>query len=231
MSNDVRTVFDSCKTTTLTFDCYGTLVDWERGACRALRDLYPCLRSDVTDDMLIDLFLRAEARTIRENSFPYANALQRVAQCVAGTLRLASDRELEVSFANSLPAWPLFEEANPSLSRLARHYQLAIVSNVDNHLLSKTIEQFDVPFVATVTSEQTGSYKPDRAIFDRAVQLIGELPSRIVHIAEGRSEAAPARALGMRSIWVNRSRRSDDGSNAQANAVVSSLSQIVGAIS
>jgi 2-haloacid dehalogenase len=82
-----------------------------------------------------------------------------------------------------------------------------------------------------VTSEQTKSYKPNPAVFERAISLIGEHPSSIIHIAEGRCEATPARALGMRSIWVNRSARSDDGSNAQPNAVASNLSQIVAAIS
>jgi 2-haloacid dehalogenase len=231
MSNDARTVFEACKTTTLTFDCYGTLVDWESGACRALRDIYGYARSEVTDEALIALFLHAEGRIIRQNIFPYSKVLQRVAQSVAESLRVRSDPALEASFASSLPAWPVFEETNPTLIRLARRYRLAIISNVDDHHLAQTIEQFDVPFEVMVTSGQTRSYKPDRAIFDRAIQLIGEHPRRIIHIAEGRCEATPARALGMRSIWVNRSPRSDDGSNAQPNAVVSNLTQIVEAMS
>jgi 2-haloacid dehalogenase len=230
MNKDARTVFEAYKTTTLTFDCYGTLIDWESGACRALRDIYRYSRSEVTDDALIDLFLRADARIIRENIFPYSNVLQRVAQSVAESLRVRSDPALEASFASSLPAWPSFEETNACLTWLARHYRLAIISNVDDHLLFQTLKQFDVPFDLLITSEQAKSYKPDRAIFDRAVNLIAEHPSSIIHIAEGRCEAAPARALGMRSIWVNRSPRSDDGSNAQPNAVVSNLTQIVEAI-
>ena len=125
----------------------------------------------------------------------------------------------------------MFEETNPSLAGFARRYRLAIISNVDNHLLSQTIKQFEAPFEVIITSEQTRSYKPGRAIFRRAIELIGEHPSSIIHIAEGRCEATPARALGMRSIWVNRSPRSDDGSKARPNAVVSSLTQIVEAIS
>jgi 2-haloalkanoic acid dehalogenase type II len=231
MSNPARTVFEACQTTTLTFDCYGTLIDWQRGACRALRDVYGYPRSKVTDNALIDLFLQADARIIRENIFPYAKVLQRVARSVAKSLQAGSDSALEASFAGSLPSWPVFEETNPSLTWLARHYRLAIISNVDDHLLCQTIKQLDVPFEAMITSEQSKSYKPDRAIFDRAVKLIGEHPSRIIHIAEGRCEATPARALGMRSIWVNRSQRSDDGSNAQPDAVVSNLTEIVEALS
>jgi 2-haloacid dehalogenase len=231
MSNGARTVFYAYKTTTLTFDCYGTLIDWQSGACRALREIYGYSRSEVTDDALIDLFLHGDARIIRENIFPYSKVLERVAQSVAESLRVRSDPALEASFASSLATWPVFEETNSCLTWLARRYRLAIISNVDDHLLSQTIKQFVVPFEVMVTSEQTKSYKPDRAIFDRAVILIGEHPSSIIHIAEGRCEATPARALGMRSIWVNRSRRSDDGSNAQPNAVVRNLTQIVEAIS
>jgi 2-haloacid dehalogenase len=231
MSDQVRRVFESCKTTTLTFDCYGTLIDWQRGACRGLRDVYGYSRSKVTDDALIDLFLQAEARIIRDNIFPYLKVLENVARSVATSLQTTSDPALEASFAGSLPSWPVFEETNPSLTWFARRYRLAIISNVDDHLLCQTIRQFDVPFDVMITSEQTRSYKPDRAIFDRAVKRIGEHPGSIIHIAEGRCESAPARALGMRSIWVNRSLRSDDGSNAQPNAVVSNLTEIVETLS
>src|SRR6185295_358411 len=110
MSHDARTVFEAYRTTTLTFDCYGTLVDWESGACKALRDIYGYSRSEVTDEALIDLFLHADARMIRENIFPYTKVLQRVAQSLAESLGVRSDPDLEASFAGSLPTWPLFEE-------------------------------------------------------------------------------------------------------------------------
>lgn len=231
MSVDARAVCEACKTTTLTFDCYGTLIDWHSGACRSLRDLYGYARHDAADDTLVDLFLDAEARIVRENVFPYAQVLQRVAQSVAESMRVRSNSSLEASFANSLPTWPVYKETNPSLTRLARQYRLGIISNVDDHLLSQTIRQFNAPIDFTVTSEQTGSYKPDRAIFDRAVDMIGEHPGRIIHIAEGLCEATPAHEVGMRSIWVRRSTRSDDGSNAQPDAIVSNLTQLVDAIS
>jgi 2-haloacid dehalogenase len=134
-------------------------------------------------------------------------------------------------FARSLPTWPAFEETNACLIRLARSYRLAIISNVDDQLLSQTVRQFAVPFDVVVTSEQTKSYKPNQAIFARALELIGEYPNRIIHIAEGRCEATPARGLGIQSIWVERSPRSDAGSNAQPNAIVANLTQIVEATS
>ena len=227
MSKDARTVFETYKPTTL-IDCYG---NWESGACRALRDIYGYSKSRITDADLIGLFLQSDARIIGENIFPYSNVLQRVAQSVATSLGVMSDTGLEVLFARSLPSWPPFQETNACLTWLARRYRLAVISNIDDRLLSQTIKQFAVQFDVLVTSEQTKSYKPNPAIFDRAVELIGEHPSRIIHIAEGRCEATPVRALGMQSIWVNRSPRSDDGSKAQADAVVANLTEIVEAIS
>jgi 2-haloacid dehalogenase len=231
MSKDARTAFEIYKPTTLTFDCYGTLIDWERGACRALRDIYGYSQSRVTDADLIDLFLQSDARMIRENIFPYSKVLRRIAQSVAKSLGIMSDPGLEVLFARSLPSWPPFEETNACLTWFARRYRLAIISNIDDRLLSQTIEQFAVQFDVLVTSEQSKSYKPNLPIFERAVELIGEHPSKIIHIAEGRCEAIPVRALGMQSIWVNRSPRSDDGSKVQPHAVVSNLTEIVEAIS
>ena len=231
MGKDARTVFEAYKPTTLTFDCYGTLIDWQSGACRALRDIYGYSESTATDDDLIDLFLQYDARIIREHIFPYSKVLQRVAQSVAKRLGVKSNFDLEVSFAGTLPSWPPFEETNTCLTQLARHYRLAVISNIDEKLLCQTIRQLPVPFEALVTSEQTRCYKPDRAIFERAIEMIGERPSRIVHIAEGRCEATPVHALGMRCVWVNRSQRSDDGSNANPDAVVANLTEIIKATS
>ena len=84
MSTDARTVSESYETNTLTFDCYGTLVDWESGACKALRDIYGYSRSEVTDDGRIDRFLHAEARLIRENSFPTLKCLRCAIRRTAG---------------------------------------------------------------------------------------------------------------------------------------------------
>jgi 2-haloacid dehalogenase len=207
MTNNARVVFQTSKPTTLTFDCYGTLIDWENGACRALRDIYGFSQHEVTDEAIIALFLQNDARIIRENIFRYSNVLQRVAQSIAKVLGVRSDSALEARFSHSLPTWRTFEETNTCLTRLARCYRMAIISNVDDQLLSQTVRQFSVPFDVMVTSEQIKSYKPNQAIFDRAVELIGEHPNRIIHIAEGRCEATPAKALGMGSIWVERSPR------------------------
>lgn len=101
MSSHARTVFEACKTTALTFDCYGTLIDWQNGACRALRDVYGYSRSEVSDGALIDLFLHAVARMIRAEVFPYSKVLRRVAKSIAESLQARSNSAMEASFAGS----------------------------------------------------------------------------------------------------------------------------------
>jgi 2-haloacid dehalogenase len=227
--NDLEKVFQTTDTTTLTFDCYGTLVDWEGGAVTSLRDIYGYTSEFVSDSALIDLFLELDAIEIRKNIFPYSTVLQNVADGIAEKLTRQADPARAKEFAQSPPKWPVFEETNIALRRLAAKYRLAIISNVDDALISLTLQNIDVAFDAVMTSEQARSYKPDHSIFEQTVHRLDEEPRKIVHVAEGLCEAFPATELGMRSIWIRRSSRSDDGSGATPTATVSSLAEVVAA--
>ncbi|MBL4756321.1 MAG: HAD-IA family hydrolase [Rhizobiales bacterium] len=220
-------VFQDAETTTLTFDCYGTLVDWEGGAAAALRDIYGYSTEFISQDALIKLFLEFDALEIRKNIFPYTIVLQNVADRIAERLLGRIDPGRGVQFAQSLPKWPVFGETNKALKQLAKQFRLAIISNVDKNLISQTLQNIDVTFDAVVTSEQTRSYKPDLSIFEQAIRQLGEDPGRIVHVAEGLCEAVPAAELGMRSVWIKRSALSDDGSGATPNATANCLAEVV----
>ena len=135
----------------------------------------------------------------------------------------------EAAFANSVP--PAFEETNWALNELSRQFKFAIISNIDDHLILQTVRQFDVRFHKIITSEQSRCYKAEIGIFQEAVRQLGEKASHVVHIAEGLCEAEPISRLGVKSIWVRRPARSDDGSKADPDATVSSLAEIVGALS
>ncbi|MCR9121345.1 MAG: HAD-IA family hydrolase [Phyllobacteriaceae bacterium] len=225
--DDLQRLFSENTPTTLTFDCYGTLVDWEGGAAKALRSIYGFSDQLVSDDALIDMFLELDALVVREGIFPYSAALQNVADRVAGRLLGKCDAELGKAFSKSLPTWPVFAETNEALAHLARHFRLAIISNVDDDLIAGTLGQISVAFDEVVTSGQTRCYKPNKPIFETALRQLDEAPDRIIHIAEGLGEARPARQLGMKSIWVERSQRSDDGSSATPDATASCLMAIV----
>ncbi len=225
--DDLKELFAENRPTTLTFDCYGTLVDWEGGAAKALRHIYGFADKLVSDDLLIDLFLEFDALVIREGIFPYSMVLQNVADRIAEKLLGSSPPELSEAFPQSLPSWPVFAESNEALTQLAKHFRLAIISNVDDDLIAETLTQISAPFDEVITSQQTSTYKPDRPIFEAALRKLDEDPGRIIHIAEGLGEARPATAFGMKSVWVKRSKRSDDGSGAIPHATAPSLMAIV----
>ena len=113
------------------------------------------------------------------------------------------------------------------LEWFAKEFKLAIISNIDDYLIEQTLNSLGVPFAAVVTSEQARSYKPAPEIFEIALKVIAEDPGKIVHIAEGLCEAIPARQLGMGSIWVRRTKRSDDGSGGVPQLTVTSLTALV----
>ncbi|WP_282605820.1 HAD family hydrolase [Pelagibius sp. Alg239-R121] len=227
--NDLEKLLHYAKPTTLTFDCYGTLVDWEVGAAKALRDIYGYPTELVSENALVDMFLALDAVEIRKNIFPYSDVLKNVADQIAERLLGHADPELSAAFPNSLPTWPVFAEANEALKQLAKHFRLAIISNVDDDLLFGTLQSFDVVFDEVITSQQIQCYKPDAPIFEQAICRLDESPASIIHVAEGLCEARPARKLGMRSIWVKRSVRSDDGSGATPNATSHNLVELVDA--
>lgn len=225
--DDLKKLFANNRPTTLTFDCYGTLVDWEGGAAKALRNIYGFADTLVSDDLLIDLFLEFDALVIREGILPYSAVLQNVADRIAENLLGSSIPEFSKAFPQSLPTWPVFAETNEALTQLAKHFRLAIISNVDDDLIAGTLTQISASFDEVITSQQTSTYKPDKPIFEAALRKLDEQAGRVVHIAEGLGEARPATALGMKSVWVRRSNRSDDGSKAIPHATAPSLMAIV----
>ncbi len=223
----LESLFQDAETTTLTFDCYGTLVDWEGGAAAALRGIYGYSNALVSQDQLIQMFLELDALEIRKNVFPYSRVLENVADRISEKLLGQAQPGRGIEFADSLPDWPVFDETNAALAELATRFRLAIISNVDDSLLARTLQKIAVPFDAVVTSEQVRSYKPDVSIFKEALRRLDERPDKIVHVAEGLCEAVPATKLGMRSVWVRRSNRSDDGSGARPGATARNLAEVV----
>jgi 2-haloacid dehalogenase len=188
----------------VTFDCYGTLIDWETGAYEAFkkeaeRDGFTIDRNRVTE-----LFIKIQ-REIMSGSYElYAEVLRRTAVRVAQELGW----DLEPSRAGFLPAsvprWPPFRETNAQLERFAKKYELGILSNVDDKLLGATRRHFRVDFDLVVTAQQVRSYKPDPAHFKECQRRIGG-KSGWVHIASGYdTDVEPCLKLKIPVIWVNR---------------------------
>jgi 2-haloalkanoic acid dehalogenase type II len=188
----------------LTFDCYGTLVDWERGIGEAFD---AAARSDqvwLDRDAVLAAYHAIEPVVEAERYRSYRDVLALTARAVAERLgwKLAPGRE--AFLAESLPAWPPFPDTNDALRRLkAAGHRLAILSNVDDALLAATRRQLAVDFDFVVTAQQVGSYKPAPAHFTTARGRIGT--GRWLHVAQSYfHDVQPARALGIPTAWINR---------------------------
>jgi 2-haloalkanoic acid dehalogenase type II len=195
--------------TVLTFDCYGTLIDWESGIHTALQPLLQLAGKNLSRDAALEIFGRHEAG--QQASTPgmiYSDLLaevhRRLAKEFGATLPDAAHRR----FGASVPDWPAFADSAPSLQYLKKFYQLVILSNVDNASFAGSNKCLAVEFDAIYTAEDIGSYKPDPANFrymlDR-LQQRGVAKGAILHTAQSLfHDHGPARRIGLASAWIDR---------------------------
>jgi 2-haloacid dehalogenase len=213
-------VLDFDRFRVVTFDCYGTLIDWERGMLDALRPV--CTRHGVSraDDKLLALFARTEAPIQQERFRPYRQVLREAMRRLARELGFEPREEEVDALARTLPSWPPFPDTVPALQRLGRRFALGVISNVDDDLFAGSARQLGVRFDWVVTAQQVGSYKPARANFHRALERIGHPWDQVVHVAQSLfHDVGPARSLGLATVWVNR-RAGRAGSGATPPAEV-----------
>ena len=196
----------------LTFDCYGTIVDWETGILAAARELLGDV--EVGDEEVLEWFGRHESEAERPPFRRYRDVLADVAQRMARSAgRSVSDDEA-ARFAASVPLWPPFADSRAALQRLSSQYRLAIVSNVDDDLFEGTARRLDIDFDPVVTAEQVGCYKPEPDHFHEVLRRLDLPLDRVVHVAQSLyHDVAPATALGFRCVWVDR-RQGRPGSGA-----------------
>ncbi len=188
----------------VTFDCYGTLVDWERGIRDAFSAAAFAMRLPIDADAAIKLYIEIEAAVEAGPYRSYRAVLTETARRIATRLGWALPESRAVFLAESMPAWPPFPDTNPALRRLIdAGYRLGILSNVDDDLLAWTRRHLAAPFEIVVTAQQVGSYKPAPRHFTVARELIGS--QSWLHAAQSYfHDVTPARALGIPVAWINR---------------------------
>ena len=193
------------RTSWLTFDCYGTLIDWERG----IRAFFGSLEGMGDPETLLAEWEEIQFRMIRGPYLYYREVLARSLRDTLEARGLACPPEKGAEFAEALTTWAPFADSNPALEKLhARGFKLGIISNIDDDLLARTVRRFSVPFDLLVTAEQSGAYKPDAASFRLALRRIGGAPGNVTHVAFGeRYDLATARHCGMQVVFVNRDGR------------------------
>jgi 2-haloacid dehalogenase len=204
--------FDSYRI--LTFDCYGTLIDWEAGIATAVGGLLGCHGIEVEKETILELHARFEPAAQAGPFKPYRQVLERVVEDFGdhyGFVPRASERQ---ALAESIADWPAFPDTVEALARLRRRYRLAILSNIDDDLFALTAPKLGVEFDGVVTAQQVGSYKPARGHFDVALERFAVSRGEMLHVAQSLfHDIAVARELGFPTVWVNR-RRGRAGSGA-----------------
>ena len=190
----------------VTFDCYGTLIDWESDISD---DFLPSAREDgiaLQREQILRAYALVEPLVEREQYRRYREVLTECATRVARALGWPLAYERATFLAGSLPQWKPFTDTNAGLERLREAgYKLGILSNIDNDLLASTRKHFTVGFDLIITAEQVKSYKPGHAHFLSAKELIGD--ARWLHAAQSNfHDIVPCNALGIPNAWVNRRR-------------------------
>jgi 2-haloacid dehalogenase len=193
----------------LTFDCYGTLIDWETGLYNALQPLLQAGAVTLGRDEVLAVFARHEAaQEAHTPQMLYSGLLAEVHRRLAGEWGVKADEERAVAFGKSVPDWPEFPDTQASLQYLQRYYKLVILSNVDRESFAGTNRRLGVTFDAICTAQDIGSYKPDPRNFEYLVKTLaglGVLKRNILHTAQSLfHDHAPAQAVGLSSAWIDR---------------------------
>ena len=202
----------------LTFDCYGTLIDWESGLFTALGPLLDRARPGVTRDEALEAFARLEsAQQAQTPSMRYSDLLAAVHGKLAESWGVAPDAEESRRFGQSIPDWPAFPDSAEALADLKRRHKLVILSNVDRQGFAASNRRLKVEFDAVYTAEDIGSYKPDPRNFAHMLERLGAQgygKSDILHVAQSLfHDHVPAQAAGLATVWIDR-RHDAKGSGA-----------------
>jgi 2-haloacid dehalogenase len=205
----------------LTFDCYGTLIDWESGMVEALRPLTAKVKRALTRDQILEAHARHEAAQQRYTpTMAYRNLLAVVYKRLAEEWQVAVAWEECVAYGRSVKDWPAFADSAAALQYLKRHYQLVILSNVDNESFAFSNRRLQVEFDAIYTAEDIGSYKPSGRNFQYMLEKLGGngiAKGAILHTAESLfHDHKPANELGLASCWIYR-RHAQEGFGATLN--------------
>ncbi len=204
----------------LTFDCYGTLIDWEGGIYAACQPLLARNGVERTRDEILEQFAKCEsAHEAATPDLIYPQVLERTHRDMARHWGLDTDAGLDQAFGESVPQWPSFDDSAESLQYLAEHYKLVILSNVDHKSFAASNVKLKVVFNRIFTAEDIGSYKPNLHNFDFMLKQLGNdgiAPDQVLHTAQSLfHDHVPAGQVGLKRCWIDR-RMGVDGTGATA---------------
>lgn len=205
----------------LTFDCYGTLIDWETGILAGLRTILEPHGVAAADDDLLERYARAEAAVEAGDYVRYREVLARSADAVCRELGAEPSPEELAVFGGSVGDWPAFPDSAEALARLHGRFRLAVITNCDDDLFAASSRRLGITFDHVITAQQVGGYKPGHRNFEVAFERIGVPRERILHVAQSLfHDHVPAKQLGMTTAWIDRRQgRAGSGATPPAAAV------------
>ncbi len=199
------TAIDFGRFDVLTFDCYGTLIDWEAGILAGLRAILDPHSIRPGDDELLERYAGAEAAIEAGAYAPYREVLAHAADPVCRELGVPATAGELAAFGGSVVDWPAFPDSVDALERLHRRFALAVITNCDDDLFAASSRRLGVRFDHVITAQQVGSYKPSHRNFEVAFERIGVPRARILHVAQSLfHDHVPAKELGMTTAWIDR---------------------------
>ena len=189
----------------LTFDCYGTMIDWETGIFSALRPILAAHRKSIPDSDLLQVYSELEASAEQGEFLCYRDVLQSVVRGFGEHLGFAPTADEVHSLPQSLANWQPFPDTVEVLRKLKGRYQLAVISNVDDDLFAATAPKLGVGFDHVITAQQAGCYKPCMRIFKLAEERMGVSLDQWLHVGQSiYHDVISAQSLGIATVWVNR---------------------------
>jgi len=206
--------------TVLTFDCYGTLIDWETGIWSVLEPFCARHKKPIGQDALLELFAALEAQAESGPYIPYREVLATVLKGIGTRLGFEVGDHEALAFPDSVGDWPAFPDSAGALASLKKRFKLAVITNCDDDLFAASNERLKVKFDCIITAQQAGSYKPSANNFQLAFRRLGVPRDQILHVAQSLfHDHVPARKLGLSTVWINR-RHNMTGSGATMPADV-----------
>lgn len=198
----------------ITFDCYGTLIDWESGMLAALKPLLASHDVDLEDEEILKKFAEFESKQLQGEYLKYRDALKAVVSKFGEEFDFEPSLAEQNSLPDSIKNWQPFPDTVKALKFLKSKFQLGIISNIDDALFADTAKNLAVEFDYIITAEQVKSYKPALKNFKYAIEQIEFPAEQIIHAAcSVYHDIVPASSLGLTTIWIDR-RANQEGSGA-----------------
>jgi 2-haloacid dehalogenase len=189
----------------VTFDCYGTLIDWETGLTEAFRPVFRARDATFDAEAVLERFAVHEAAAEAGSYRRYRDVLATALRGVSTDFGMEPTADEIETFAGSVGDWPAFPDTPVALAGLSDRFRLGIITNCDDDLFDASRPRLGVPFDWVITAQQVGAYKPDERNFQTAFERIGLPRERILHVAQSLfHDHGPAQRLGMTSVWIDR---------------------------